>query len=84
MYKGIAKGNVILLEKGVYLPEGMRVMVTVERVEQVEGEEITPEEVAERRAVVARLKEFGQRLAGRSVNLGNLILEAREELENRA
>ena len=83
-YKGVVKGNVIILEEGIHLPDGVRVAVTVELVEQVEAVEVTPEEIEKRRAVVARMKEFGQRLAGRHVNLGDLILEGREELENRA
>ena len=72
--KGVVKGNVVFLEEGVHLPDGVRVSVTVE---QVEGEEVTLEELEERRAVVARMKEFGQRLAGRHVDLGNMILEGK-------
>jgi len=83
-YKGVVKGNVVVLEEGVHLPDGVRVTVTVEQMEQVEVGEVTSEELEERRVLVARMKEFGQRLAGRQVNLGNLILEGREELENRA
>lgn len=58
--------------------------MTVEEMEQVEVGEVTPEELEERRVLVAQMKEFGQSLAGRQVNLGNLMLEGREELENRA
>lgn len=47
-------------------------------------EEVTPKEIEVRRAVIAQMKEFGQRLVGRKVDLGDLILEGREELENRA
>ena len=46
--------------------------------------EVTPEEKEERQILVARMKEFGKRLAGRNVSLGDLILEGREELESRA
>jgi len=83
-YKGVVKGNVVVLEEGIHLPDGVRVTVTVEQMEQVEVGEVTPEELEERRVLVARMEEFGQRLAGRQVNLGNLILEGREELENSA
>ncbi|HSE83609.1 MAG TPA: hypothetical protein VLB01_03585 [Thermodesulfobacteriota bacterium] len=80
-YKGVAKGNIVILEEGVSLPDGMRVIVNVEQMEQ---EEVTPEEIEERRAVVARMKEFGKRLTRRHINLGDLILEGKEELEDRA
>jgi hypothetical protein len=80
--KGIVKGNVVLLEEGVHLPDGTRVTVTMEEAEQVE--EITAEELAERRALVAKMKAFGEKLAGRQINLGDLVLEGRKELEERA
>ena len=83
-YKGVVKDNVVILEEGVCLPNGTRVAVTVEEMAQAGLGEVTPEETEERRALVARMKEFGQRLAGQQVNLGDLILEGREELENRA
>ena len=84
-YKGVVKGNtVILLEEGVHLPNGTAVVVTVEQATQGEGESVTPEELNARCALIARMKEFGQSLAGRNVNLGDLLLEARDELENRA
>ncbi len=38
----------------------------------------------QRRALVQQMKAFGQRLAGRHVNLGALVLEGREDLEDRA
>ena len=82
-YKGVVKGNVVILEEGIHLPDGVRVSVTVEQVEQAEVVEVTPEELKERRALVVRMKEFGQRLAGRHVNLGDLILEGREEPDRR-
>jgi hypothetical protein len=83
-YKGIVKGNLVLLEEGVHLPDGARVTVTVERGERQVEEKATPGEMAERRALVARMKEFGQRLAGRRIDLGGLVLEGREELADRA
>ena len=80
--KGIVKGNVVLLEEGVHLPDGARVTVTMEQAEQ--AEELTAEELAERRALVAQMKALGERLAGRQLNLGDLVLEGRKELEERA
>jgi hypothetical protein len=82
-YEGKVKGNTIVFGEGVHLPDGLRVTITVEE-DKIEVAEVTPEEMNERQAVVARLKEFGRRLAGRNVNLGDLILEERKELENRA
>ncbi len=82
--KGVVKGNTIILEEGVHLPDGVTVSVTVELMKQVEVVELTPEEKEDRQILVARMKEFGQRLVGRNVSLGDLILEGREELESRA
>ena len=81
--KGIVQGNVIILEEGVHLPDGARVTVTVEQEKQIEKAEVTREELAQRRALGERMKAFGQRLAGRRVNLGDLVIEGREELEDR-
>jgi len=82
--KGIIQGNVVILEEGVHLPDGARVTVTVEREGQVEEEDVSREELEQRRTLIAQMKAFGERLAGRHVNLGALILEAREEIEDRA
>ena len=77
-YKGVVKDNVVILEEGACLPNGTRVAVTVEEMAQAGLGEVTPEETEERRALVARMKEFGQRLAGQQVNLGDLILGGRK------
>ena len=74
----------MILEEGVHLPDGTPVTVMVEQREMAEQEEITQEELAQRRALVTQMKAFGQRLVGRHVSLGDLILEGREELEDRA
>ena len=79
--KGVVKGNVVILEEGVHLPDGATVLVTTE---QVRPTELSREEIEERRQVVARMVEFGRGLAGRHINLSDLILEGREELESRA
>jgi hypothetical protein len=49
--KGIVQGNVVILEEGIYLPDDMRVTVTVEQEEQQEPAEATDEELAQRRAL---------------------------------
>ena len=82
--KGRVQGNVVILEEGVHLPDGTSVTVMVEQGEMAEQEEITQAELAQRRALVAQMKAFGKRLVGRHVPLGDLILEGREELEDRA
>ncbi len=82
--KGIVQGNVVILEEGIHLPNGVRVTIAVEQEEQREPAEVTHEELAQRRALGERMKAFGQRLAGRHVNLGDLVIEGREELEDRA
>ena len=83
-YKGVVKGNTVILEEGAHLPNGATVVVTLAPAKQEEEAVVAPEKIDERQALVARMKEFGQKLAGRNVNLGDLILEAKEELENRA
>jgi len=83
-YKGVVKGNTVILEEGTHLPNGTTVVVTVEQAAREGKEGATPGELNERCALVTRMKEFGQKLAGRNVNLGDLILEAKDELENRA
>lgn len=82
--KGTVQGNVIVLEEGVLLPDGATVLITVEQVQKEEMPTVTPEELRQRQVVVARMKEFGQRLAKRDINLGDLVLAEKEELENRA
>lgn len=82
--KGIIQGNVVILEAGISLPDGTQVMVTVKPEERPEPAEVTHEELAQRRALGERMKAFGQRLVGRRVNLGDLVIEGREELEDRA
>ena len=82
--KGIVQGNVVILEEGISLPDGARVTVTVEQEEQQESAEVTHEELAQRRVLGERMRAFSQRLAERHVNLGDLVIEGREELEDRA
>ena len=77
--KGIVKDNVVVVEEGVHLPDGAAVLITIQR-----EEEVSPEERQQRQALVARMKAFGQRLGARKFNLGDLVLEGREELESRA
>jgi hypothetical protein len=83
-YKGVVKENTVILSEDAHLPNGTVVEVTVVPATlETEGEAST-EELNERRALVARMNSFGEKLRGRNVNLGNLILEAKDELEDRA
>jgi hypothetical protein len=72
----------MILDEDVHFPEGVRVTVTVEP-ETPAADILTPEDLAQRRTLVAQMRAFGQRLAGRNMCLGEHILEAREELEDR-
>jgi hypothetical protein len=81
--KGIVHGNVVILEEGIYLPDGVRVTVTVEQEEQQEPAEMTDEEFTQRRTLGERMQAFGQHLAGRQVNFGDLVIKEREKLEDR-
>jgi hypothetical protein len=82
--KGIVQGNVVILEEGIYLPDGARVTVTVEQEKQQESAQVPHEDLAQRRVLGERMRAFSQRLAGRHVNLGDLVIEGREEFEDRA
>jgi hypothetical protein len=77
--KGIVQGHVVILEEGIYLPDGVRVVVTVKQEEQLEPAEVTHEELARLRALREQMKAFGQRLVGRRVHLGDLVIGRREE-----
>ena len=44
--KGIVQGNVVIVEEGIHLPNGVRVTITVEQEESREPAEVTPEELA--------------------------------------
>jgi hypothetical protein len=81
-YRGVVQGNIIILEEGVHLPNGTAVVVTVPSA--VQEEKITAEEFNERQLLVARMKAFGQKLTERTVDLSESVLEAKDELEDRA
>jgi hypothetical protein len=81
--KGRVHGNTVILDEGISLPDGTRVTVTVEQ-ENLTEEAITHEELVQRRALAAQMEAFGQQLAGRHISLGDVVLEGKEELEDRA
>jgi hypothetical protein len=83
-YKGVVKENTVILPEDAHLPNGTVVEVTVAPTPVATEREVSPEELAERQALVARMKIFGEKLRERKVNLGALILEAKDELVDRA
>jgi hypothetical protein len=83
-WKGVVHGNIVVLDKGEQLPEGVRVTVTIDQTDVMGTEDLTPDDLEQRRAWASQMRAFGQQLTGRQVNLGDLVLEGREELEERA
>ena len=82
--KGVVQGNIVILEEGGTLPDGTHVVVIVEP-RDPKKEELPSEKVLEeRRALMTRMRAFGQKLANRDIALGDLVLEGREELNDRA
>jgi hypothetical protein len=59
-YKGVVKGNTVLLEEGTHLPNGATVWVTLAPAQRGKEEAVTEEELRERQAVVARMEEFSR------------------------
>ena len=83
-WKGVVHGNVVVLDEGAQLPEGSRVTVAIEPTDQTRTDPIEPEDCERRQVWIAQVKAFGEQLKGRQIHLGNLVLESREELEERA
>ncbi len=68
MYKGIAEGNLIRLEKHSGLPVGTRILITLKTIYNEEQENITERQI---------------RLLDRGFNLGKKLYSEREELYGR-
>ncbi|ETX02636.1 MAG: hypothetical protein ETSY1_02880 [Candidatus Entotheonella factor] len=83
-WKGIVHGNVVVLDEGSQLPEGCRVTVEAASNDEVKAERIAPDNRQQRLAWLTQIQTFGEQLANHQVNLGDLVLEGREELEARA
>jgi hypothetical protein len=83
-WKGVVHGNIVVLDKGEQLPEGVRVTVTIDQTDVMGTEDLTPNDLEQRRAWASQMRALGQQLTGRQMNLGDLVLEGREELEERA
>jgi hypothetical protein len=83
-WTGVVHGNVVILDEGIRLPDGLRVIVEVEQRDEMPTEPVVPDAAQQRHDWMAQMQAFGERLASRQMNLGNLVLEGREELEARA
>lgn len=82
--KGVVQGNIVILEEGGPLPDGAHVVVTIEPSSPNKEGVTSREALKERRELTARMRTFGQKLAKRNIALGDLVLEEREELNDRA
>ena len=68
-YRGIVKGNTVILESAAVLPEGTEVEVRF----------LQPKpDLARRKAAVAKLGALGMKLKGRDINLSKYVIETRE------
>jgi hypothetical protein len=83
-WAGVVRGNVVILDEGIRLPEGLRVTVEVEQRDELPTEPVAPDAAQQRHDWMAQMQAFGEQISSRQVNLGNLVLEGREELETRA
>ncbi|WP_256868066.1 pentapeptide repeat-containing protein [Candidatus Entotheonella palauensis] len=72
------------LDEDVQLPEGIGDTMSIDRTNSGKTQLITPDDLKQRLEWMAQIQSFGRRLADRQVRLGDLILEGREELEERA
>ncbi len=72
--KGTVKGNIVVLDEGEKLPDGARVEVRV-----IETE-LAPEELRQRVELANRIRAHQ---VHRSVGMGEILREARQELEER-
>lgn len=79
-YRGVVRGNVIVLQAGVQLPEGTEVEVIPR--EGASGG-IPREEQDKRKALGIRMVALSERLASRHLHLAEATIEARQELEER-
>ena len=49
-WKGVVYGNIVMLDKGGQLPEGVRVTVTIDQTDVMGTEDHTPDDLEQRRA----------------------------------
>jgi hypothetical protein len=85
-YKGVVRGRVVVLEGDSMLPEGARVTIVPEPTARRPLRVLSAEEVRRRKAACERLEALADRIARTAwpgLNLGDDVLEARRELEER-
>lgn len=86
-YKGVVRGKVVTLEGATTLPEGTRVTVVPESRERRPLRSLNEGELRRRKEACERLEALAERIAKRAkptLNLGEDVIEARRELEERA
>ncbi len=83
-WTGVVQGNVVVLDEGMRLPEGLRVTIEVEQRDELPTEPVVPNAAHQRHDGMAQVHAFGEPFSSRKVNLGNLVLEGRVALETRA
>ena len=76
---GSVKDNPLILEAGVHLADGVRLVLTIRQ----ESSIVSSEELVTRRLIFARMSQFGRTLEGRNVDLTRDLLSEREELRGR-
>jgi hypothetical protein len=85
-YKGVVRGSVVVLEGDSKLPEGTRVTIVPEPTERRPLRALSEEELERRKAACERLEALADRIARTAkpgLNLGDDVIEARRELEER-
>lgn len=86
IYKGVVQGNVVILEGDTMLPEGTRVTVVPELTERKPLRSLNGRELRRRKEACERLETFARRITKTvkpTLNLGEDVIEARRELEER-
>lgn len=85
-YRGVIRGNTVILEEDATLPEGARVTVVLEPTERGPLRSLSEEELKRRREACERIEAFAARIAKTAkptLNLGEHVVEARRELAER-
>ena len=81
-YKGIVRGNVVVLEDDTTLPEGTQVTVVPQLTERGPLRSLSEEELRRRKEVCERIEVLANRIAKTAkptLNLNEDIIEARNE-----
>jgi hypothetical protein len=55
-WKGVVHGNVVVLDEGGQLPDGVRVTITLDQTEVIRAEAVTPDDLEQRRTWTAQMR----------------------------